>query len=167
MELSSFSGDVNNQGNVILDWSTASELNNQMFEIERRSAESQYITIGYVEGYGTTTERQEYTYLDNSSLTGTYFYRLKQIDFNGRYEYSDEIEIEVTGPLAFELEQNYPNPFNPSTVIKYSISQDDFVKLEVYNLLGETVATLVNGIQVAGRYEIDFNASDLSSGVDG
>lgn len=165
VELSSFTANVNNEGDVSLYWSTSTELNNQMFEIERKSAESQYLTIGYVNGFGSTTEPHQYTYIDNSSLTGTYFYRLKQIDYSGQYQYSDEIEVEVIGPLAFELEQNYPNPFNPSTVIKYSISQDDFVTLKVFNLLGEKVATLVSEIQVAGRYEIDFDASNLSSGI--
>jgi len=138
-----------------------------MFEIERRSAESQYITIGYVDGYGTTTEPQEYTFIDNSSLTGIFFYRLKQIDFGGRYEYSDEVEVEVTGPIAFELEQNYPNPFNPSTSIKYSIPEGGFVALDVYNLLGEKVTTLVNGVHEAGRYEVSFDASNLPAGRQG
>jgi hypothetical protein len=164
VELTSFTA-VDNNAQVVLNWATATELNNQMFEIERRSAESQYITIGYVDGYGTTTEPQEYTFIDNSSLTGTFFYRLKQIDFGGRYEYSDEIEVEVTGPLAFELEQNYPNPFNPSTSIKYSIPEGGFVALDVYNLLGEKVVTLVNGVHEAGRYEVNFDASNLASGV--
>jgi len=164
VELSSFTATDKN-GEVVLNWTTATELNNQMFEIERRSAEGQYITIGYVDGYGTTTEPKDYSFIDNSSLTGTFFYRLKQIDFGGRYEYSDEIEVEVTGPLAFELEQNYPNPFNPSTVIKYSIPEGGFVTLDVYNLLGEKVTTLVNGVQEAGRYEVNFDASNLASGV--
>jgi hypothetical protein len=164
VELTSFTA-VDKNGQVVLNWTTATELNNQMFEIERRSSEGEYITIGYVDGYGTTTEPQEYSFIDNSSLTGTVFYRLKQIDFGGRYEYSDEIEIEVTGPLAFELEQNYPNPFNPSTLIKYSIPEGGFVTLDVYNLLGEKVATLINGVHEAGRYEINFDASNLASGI--
>ena len=164
VELTSFTA-VDKNGKVVLNWRTATELNNQMFEIERRSAESQYITLGYVDGYGTTTEPQEYSFIDNSSLTGKFFYRLKQFDFGGRYEYSDEIEVEVTGPLAFELEQNYPNPFNPSTLIKYSIPEGGFVTLDVYNLLGEKVITLVNGVHEAGRYEVNFDASNLASGI--
>jgi hypothetical protein len=164
VELTSFTA-IDENGQVKLNWTTATELNNQMFEIERRSSEGEYITIGYVDGNGTTTEPQEYTFIDNSSLTGTFFYRLKQIDFGGRYEYSDEIEVEVTGPLAFELGQNYPNPFNPTTSINYSIPESGFVTLDVYNLLGEKVGTLVNGVQEAGRYEINFDASNLASGV--
>lgn len=164
VELTSFSANDNN-GQVILNWTTATELNNQMFEIERRSESSQYLTIGYVDGHGTTTEQQNYNFVDNSEISGTYFYRLKQIDFGGRHEYSEEIHVDVTGPLAFELGQNYPNPFNPGTVIKYSIPENGFVTLDVYNLLGEKVASLVNKVQEAGRYQINFDASNLASGI--
>jgi len=165
VELTSFTATVNNEGSVVLNWSTATELNNQMFEIERKSETGQYTTIGYVEGYGTTTEPQEYSYSDNTVETGTYFYRLKQIDFGGQYEYSDEIEVEVNGPLTFALEQNYPNPFNPSTNIKYSLPENGFVKLSVYNLVGEEVSVLVNGMVDAGFYEVTFNAANLPSGT--
>jgi hypothetical protein len=165
VELTSFAANVNNNGDVILNWTTASELNNQLFEIERRSEEGQYLRIGYVEGHGTTTEPQEYSYIDNTVETGTYFYRLKQIDFLGTYEYSDEVEVEVNGPLTFNLEQNYPNPFNPSTNIKYNIPESGIVKLAIYNTLGEEVAVLVDGMVQAGFYEVTFDASSLPSGA--
>ncbi len=165
VELTSFTANVNNDGYVVLNWSTATEINNQMFEIERRNVDGQYATIGYVEGYGTTTEPKEYSYIDNTVVTGTFFYRLKQVDFGGQYEYSDEIEIEVNGPLSFALEQNYPNPFNPSTNIRYSVPETGQVKLAVYNLVGEEVAVLVNDVLEAGFYEITFNASNLPSGT--
>jgi len=165
VELTSFTANVNDQGNVVLNWSTATELNNQMFEIERKTEEGQYVTIGYVDGQGTTTEPQEYSYIDNTVETGTFFYRLKQIDFGGRYEYSDEIEVEVLGPLTFGLEQNYPNPFNPSTSIEYSVPENGFVKLSVYNLVGEEVIVLVNETVNAGFYEVTFNAAGLPSGI--
>ncbi|MCW9066408.1 MAG: T9SS type A sorting domain-containing protein [Ignavibacteriaceae bacterium] len=164
VELTSFTA-VDKNGKVVLNWTTATELNNQGFEIERRSSENEYITIGYVDGYGTTTEPIEYSFIDNSSQAGTFFYRLKQIDFGGEYEYSDEIEIEVTGPLTFELGQNYPNPFNPGTSINYSIPEAGFVTLDVFNLLGEKVASLVSEVQNAGKYEVNFDASKLTSGV--
>ena len=165
VELTSFAANVNNNGDVILNWTTASELNNQLFEIERRSEEGQYLMIGYVNGHGTTTEAQEYSYVDNNVEPGTYFYRLKQIDFLGTYEYSDEVEVEVNGPLTFHLEQNYPNPFNPSTNIKYNIPESGIVKLAVYNTLGEEVAVLVDGMVQAGFYEVTFDASSLPSGA--
>jgi len=136
-----------------------------MFEIERRSKEGQFITIGYIDGYGTTTEPQEYSYIDNTVGTGIYYYRLKQIDFLGTYEYSDEIEIDVKGPLTFALEQNYPNPFNPATRIKYSIPELSFVTIKVYDVLGSEVAILINEEKPIGTYEITWYAENLPSGV--
>jgi hypothetical protein len=165
VELTSFTANANDNGNVELNWSTATEINNQMFEIERRKTEGQFTTIGYVEGYGTTTEPQEYSYIDNAVETGTYFYRLKQIDFLGTYEYSDEIEVEVIAPSEFTLEQNYPNPFNPSTQITYQLAQNSNVVLKVYNLLGKEVAVLVDEHKEAGIHKVNFDASSLPSGV--
>ena len=165
VELTSFTASVNNEGDVILKWSTATEVNNQLFDIERKSENGRYTTIGSLDGYGTTTEPQEYSYIDNTVGTGTYNYRLKQIDFGGQFEYSDEIEVEVNGPLTFALEQNYPNPFNPSTSIKYSVPENGFVKLSVYNLVGEEISVLVNEIVDAGFHEATFNAANLPSGT--
>jgi len=165
VELTSFSGSVDNEGKVILRWTTATELNNLMFEIERKSDTEPYHTIGYIEGKGSTTEPQDYIYVDETTATGKYFYRLKQIDFIGSYEYSDEVEIDVKGPLVFLLEQNYPNPFNPSTNIKFSIPESGNIKLAVYNVVGEEVAVLAEGITEAGFYDVIFNASSLPSGV--
>ena len=121
--------------------------------------------IGYLAGFGTTIEPKAYSFIDSKLDAGTYSYRLKQIDFDGSYEYSDAVEVEVSIPAVYSLDQNYPNPFNPSTTIKYSIAEDGFVKLAVYNMLGEEVAMIVNTTQKAGRYEVNFNASELSSGV--
>jgi len=168
VELTAFTANTQ-AGKVYLNWSTATELNNLGFEVERKILsnhnEGEWVRIGFVEGHGTTTEPQEYSYFDNTVETGTYFYRLKQIDFLGTYEYSDEIEVEVNGPLTFSLKQNYPNPFNPSTMIKYSIPETEVVKLSIYSVLGEEVAVLFDGMEEAGFYEISFNASSLPSGV--
>ncbi len=165
VELTSFTANVNQSGQVELNWSTASELNNQMFEIERRTSEGQFATIGYVEGHGTTTEPQHYNYTDATVNTGIYYYRLKQLDFLGSYEYFDAIEVDVNGPLTFDLEQNYPNPFNPSTNIKFSVPESGIVRLAVYNLIGEEVAVLVDGVSEAGFFEVTFDASSLASGT--
>ena len=165
VELTSFTASINNKGDVVLKWSTATEVNNQLFEIERKSVYGRYTTIGSLEGYGTTTEPQEYSYIDNTVGTGTFFYRLKQIDFGGQSEYSNEVEVEVNGPFTFALEQNYPNPFNPLTKIKYSVPENGNVKLSVYNLVGEEVSVLVNERVNAGFYEVSFNASSLPSGT--
>ena len=150
---------------VELNWRTATETNNQGFEIERMNAGSSFEQVGYVAGFGTTTEPKSYSFIDSKLDAGNYTYRLKQIDFDGSYEYSNEINVEVALPLEYALEQNYPNPFNPNTKISYSIPEDGFVKLAVYNLLGEEVATLINAFQKADRYEVNLNASGLSSGV--
>jgi hypothetical protein len=169
VELTSFTAAGSNN-NVKLEWSTATEINNQGFEVERKvggrqSSISNWEKIAFVDGYGTTAEPKSYSYIDSELDAGIYTYRLKQIDFNGAFEYSSEISVEVSKPLEYVLDQNYPNPFNPNTLIKYSVPQDGLVILEVFNLLGEKVATLVNEVKVAGRYEIDFDASDLSSGI--
>jgi len=164
VELTSFTASVN-EGNVVLNWSTATETNNHLFEIERKAVTSEYITIGYVEGAGTTTEPQNYSYADNEVETGTYTYRLKQVDFDGTFTYSNEVEVDVTAPLSFNLDQNYPNPFNPTTNINYSIQEAGNIILAVYNTVGEKVAVLVNGYSEAGHFEVSFDASNLTSGV--
>ena len=153
------------EGKVLLNWHTATETNNKGFQIERRSTNGEFIKIGYVEGYGTTSEPKSYSYNDNNVKPGDYTYRLKQIDFDGKSEYLKEVEVNVNAPAAFALEQNYPNPFNPNTTIKYSIPADQQVILKVYNMLGQNVQTLVNGIQKAGQHQIKFDASIFASGV--
>lgn len=164
VELTSFVANVKNNA-VTLNWETATEINNQGFEIQRRSESTEYTTIGSVAGNGTTTEKQVYSYSDAGLEAGKYFYRLKQVDFNGTYEYSNEISAEITAPVEFSLSQNYPNPFNPSTTITFSLAEPTFVKLVVYNLLGEVVQTLKNENMNAGSYNITFDASALPSGM--
>ncbi|NWG28155.1 MAG: T9SS type A sorting domain-containing protein [Ignavibacteriaceae bacterium] len=164
VELTSFTA-LSNGADVELNWTTATETNNQGFEIQRMNAGGSFEQVGYVAGFGTTTEPKAYSFIDSKLSEGNYTYRLKQIDFDGTFTYSDAVNVEVEIPLEYALEQNYPNPFNPSTTIKYSIPEDGFVKLAVYNMLGEEVATIVNATQKAGRYEMNFDASGLSSGV--
>jgi hypothetical protein len=164
VELTTFAGKSKNN-EVELSWTTATETNNQGFEIERKNNSGEFEQIGYVAGFGTTTEPKAYSYIDSELEVGEYTYRLKQIDYDGTATYSEEVNVEVEIPLEYSLEQNYPNPFNPTTTIKYSISKDGFVKLSIYNLLGEEVTTLVNSEQKAGRHEVNFDASKLSSGV--
>ena len=164
VELTSFTANV--LGNSVnLKWNTATELNNSGFEVQRKSANSEWSNIGFVAGFGTTTEPKVYSFTDDKAAVGNFTYRLKQVDFDGSYEYSNEINVDVTGPAQYSLDQNYPNPFNPSTLIKYSVAQDGFVNVSIFNLLGEKVATLVNSNMKAGSYELNFNASQLSSGV--
>ncbi len=121
--------------------------------------------IGFVPGYGTTTERMSYSFIDENLITGTYKYRLKQIDFDGTFAYSNEIEVEVDfTPKKFFLYQNYPNPFNSSTIIRYQISQDDRVRINLYNILGEKLLTLFDGEQEAGEHRVRLSSDELPSG---
>jgi hypothetical protein len=150
---------------VQLAWRTASEQNNAGFEVQRRSEKaSEWQVLGFVRGAGTTAEAQSYTFLDKSA-SGKVQYRLKQIDFDGQFEYSNIIEVDAGAPKQFALEQNYPNPFNPTTLISYQLPVASEVSLKVYDVLGKEVATLVNERQEAGTYHFNFNASSLSSGV--
>jgi len=165
VELASFSASVN--GDIVtLSWMTATELNNSGFEVERKSGEEEWTVLGFIEGNGTSTETQVYSFVDRGLLTGTYNYRIKQIDFNGSYKYYElSEEITIAAPNSYDLSQNYPNPFNPTTRIKYSVPVDGFVNIAVYNVLGEKIADLVNSIQKAGNYELTFNATKFASGV--
>jgi hypothetical protein len=164
VELTSFSA-LPNGTEVLLQWTTATELNNQGFQIERKDADNSWTNIAFVNGYGTTSEKQNYSYKDMNLNSGTYTYRLKQMDFNGSYEYSNVIEVEIVIPLQYSLGQNFPNPFNPETRIKYYLPFDSNVRITVYNSIGEKLKELVNGINNAGTHEIIFNADDYSSGV--
>jgi hypothetical protein len=164
VELTSFAASINGK-NVSLSWTTATETNNSGFEVERKSETSNWQLIGFVKGNGTTTEKQIYNYYDNNISVGKYSYRLKQVDFNGSFEYSKSVEAEIITPDKFELNQNYPNPFNPSTTIKFSLPSAGNVKLSVYNLLGQEVQTLLNGFMEAGVHTVNFNAKNINSGI--
>jgi plastocyanin len=164
VELTSFAA-RSDGNNVILNWSTATELNNQGFEVQRSVSENEFATIGFIQGAGTTTETQNYRFVDANLSVGTYTYRLKQIDFNGTFAYSNVISAEVGSPNQFELLQNYPNPFNPSTNIKFTLPEGGNVSLKIYNALGQEVSSLVNGFMEAGSHNINFNASALNSGI--
>ena len=116
-------------------------------------------------GFGTTTEPKSYSFIDSKLETGNYNYRLKQIDLDGSFAYSNTINIKIEQPFVFTLDQNYPNPFNPVTSIQYAIANKQFVKLIIYDVLGNEIAVLVNEEKPAGKYEVSWNASNLASGV--
>ncbi len=166
VELASFISNVSGR-DVNLNWTTSSELNNAGFDVERRIVNTnEWIKVGSVAGNGTVNTPQEYSFTDRGLEAGKYNYRLKQIDFNGNFEYfnlSSEVNIGI--PTKFALSQNYPNPFNPSTKIEYQLPNDGVVKLSVYDNSGKEVMTLVNEYKAAGYYTADLNASSLSSGV--
>jgi hypothetical protein len=147
-----------------------------------QSAVGNWEEIGFVPGFGTTTEPRSYSFIDvlsltpnlpagRQGLTHTLRYRLKQIDFDGSFEYSDVVAVEIISPVKFSLEQNYPNPFNPTTKIKYTVPvtlsevEGSLVTLKVYDVLGNEIATLVNEEKPAGSYEVEFDGNNLPSGI--
>lgn len=164
VELTAFTAISQNQ-QVTLNWSTATELNNNGFEVQRSAPNSDFITVGFVKGAGTTTEQKEYSYTDKNLSNGLYTYRLKQIDYNGSFEYSDAIEVDVRSLNNYSLEQNYPNPFNPTTKIGYVLSEKANVKIIVTNTIGEQIAVLVNQTQEQGYHQLTFDANNLPSGI--
>jgi hypothetical protein len=165
VELTSFTASAS-QNKVTLNWTTATETNNSGFEIERRQ-DSEWERIGFVEGHGTTTESEAYLFVDDiSNITATAIaYRLKQLDFDGSFEYSDAVYVENISPVDFALHQNFPNPFNPTTTIKYSLPVKSQVNLVVFNSLGQEVKQLVNEAKEAGKYTFEVNASNWPSGI--
>jgi len=168
VELASFTSSVKD-GIVTLSWMTATETNNSGFQVERKAAkEDSWTVLGFVKGNSTTSNISRYTYTDNVAKLGeaSYSYRLKQMDFDGTYKYYTlNNSVEISTPKTFSLDQNYPNPFNPSTTIAFSVPSDSKVSLQVYDILGKVVKTLVNGQKAAGSYTVSFDASSLSSGV--
>lgn len=170
VELTSFS--ARSEGaSVILDWITATEINNYGFEIERavRNSESgvlSYGKIGFVAGAGNSNGVKEYSFTDSTAKAGKYSYRLKQIDNDGKYKYPGTVEISVSVlPKKYSLSQNYPNPFNPTTTIRYQLPEAAEVDLKVFDMLGREVRTLLKEMQNAGNYDIVFDSAGLASGI--
>ncbi len=153
---------------VQLSWETASELNNAGFEVERALGSSdRFEKVGYVKGHGTTTEAQRYRYADTDLPfdASQARYRLRQVDYDGKYEHSPVVEVALAAPDRFTLHGNYPNPFNPETTIRYELPGAEQVNLRIFDALGREVALLVDGVQNAGRHEVRFEAHNLPSGI--
>lgn len=176
VELIGFTGTSN--GNIVkLEWQTATETNNYGFEIERTSSPlpsneggdteggGDWRIIGFIPGHGTTTEPYNYSFKDEVISQGAFQYRLKQIDYNGSFTFSDEVNIDITLPLEFKLFQNYPNPFNPGTLISWQLALPNFVTLKIYDVLGSEVATLISKELQAGNYKIEFDGAEFPSGI--
>ncbi|MHC1737926.1 MAG: T9SS type A sorting domain-containing protein [Ignavibacteriaceae bacterium] len=172
VELNTFSA-KSTKNLVSLNWETKTEVDNYGFEVERSlkseigSQMTEWTKIGFVPGSGNSNAPKSYSFKDNTPRIGKVLYRLKQIDNDGTFSYSDVIEVEVALPTEFKLEQNYPNPFNPTTKIQYQLPVNSHVKLELYSITGEKISTLVNDELEAGYYTLILNASELklSSGV--
>jgi len=164
VELVSFTASANRM-NADLKWSTATEVNNFGFAVERKTNDN-WNKVGFVEGAGTTNSPKNYSFTDNNLTSGTYSYRLKQIDRDGKFEYSQSVEVTIGQTVKeFALMQNYPNPFNPSTMISYQLPAASHISLKVYDMLGNEVAMLVNETKEAGSYTAQFDGTKLSSGI--
>ncbi len=164
VELISFSASIVSK-TVTLYWSTATELNNHGFEIQRSNDGTEFYSVGFVNGRGTTTRQQNYSYSDKNVFDGKYYYRLKQVDFNGSYEYSGIVEVEFRAFDSYLLEQNYPNPFNPTTTIGFGLQEKSNVKITIINGIGEEVAVVLNKEIESGYHHVEFNAANLTSGI--
>ena len=169
VELSSFTSNVNGR-DIQLNWTTKTEVNSNKFVIDRalvntKDAAVTWTSIGTIQASGTSNSPKQYSYSDTKLQSGKYQYRLRMIDNDGSYKYSNVVETEIALPKNFELSQNYPNPFNPTTKIDYQVPVDAKVILEVYNITGQKVIELVNQDQSAGYYTVDFGSSKISSGV--
>ncbi len=164
VQLSSFFADVVNNA-VNLYWSTDTEINNLRFEVERKTEHTDWITIASIDGKGNSNVKNDYFYTDLNNLYGTIYYRLKQVDLDGNFTYTNSISVNKSANYSYSLSQNYPNPFNPVTNINYTVAKDGLVKIKVYDVLGNEVCELLNQIKAAGSYTLQFNASNLPSGV--
>jgi hypothetical protein len=173
--LASFTArEIRGQG-VRLDWRTLSEINNYGFFVQRRLQNTTAwtdVNTQIIPGHGTTNEPHDYTFTDRTVTTGSWQYRLKQVDLDGTEHFTEPINVTTVtsvkevAPIEFALKQNYPNPFNPETSIKFSVEQTGRATLEIFNLLGQKVATLFEDVVEAGFYEtVKFNASNLASGI--
>jgi uncharacterized delta-60 repeat protein len=156
------------QQSVLLQWNTATEMNNYGFEIERQSEISKtWEKVGFVAGTGTSNSLHEYSFVDEKVTPGHYVYRIKQVDKDGSFKYAKEVQVEVgLAPKVFTLGQNYPNPFNPSTVIEFTVAENGPATLKVFDIRGREVATLFHGDAETGKYyQATFDAKSLASGL--
>ncbi|MCH8034155.1 MAG: T9SS type A sorting domain-containing protein, partial [Bacteroidetes bacterium] len=164
VEITKFTGSYIN-GLVQLKWQTSTETNNSGFEVQKRYEGTSFEQIGFVEGIGSTTEETLYSFTDEQNLVGRIYYQLKQIDSDSGFTFSNEIMVEIPRITDYQLSQNYPNPFNPSTTIKYSVPSQSKIKIALYDIIGNEVSTLFEGVQRTGIHEINLTADNLSSGV--
>lgn len=170
VEMVNFSAKVRNNS-VILEWQTATEVNNYGFEIERagpgeQQSPERYTVIGFVQGSGNSNSAKTYSFVDKGTPKGKVQYRLKQLDTDGSFSYLPKIEVEIEVPLQFAMHQNFPNPFNPSTTITFTLAEDGLTTLKIYDILGREVMTIVNGDLKAGLvHSVNFDGSKLISGV--
>jgi hypothetical protein len=154
-----FNRDIN------LEWSTASESNNKGFEVQRSANGSDWNTIGFVPGVGTSSTLQKYHYEDRGLSPSKYYYRLKQIDFDGKFKYSSVINFNLVEKAGYSLEQNYPNPFNNRTMISYSVPRATKVRLTIYDLQGRIMKVMEEGVKPAGKHTVELITGSMGKGI--
>ncbi len=150
---------------VRLAWSTEVEYNNKGFEIQRSLNGTDWITIGFIDGAGNSSTHVDYQYLDKGLPTGVYYYRLKQVDIDNKFRYSNMVSVTIASPKGFSLEQNYPNPFTNQTTIAYSIPRATKVRLSIYDVQGRLMQTIDEGMKTPGRYVVDVHTDNLGKGI--
>ena len=163
VELTTFNAQILNN-EVLLNWETATEVRNYGFDVEKSIDGKNFSKLGFVQGNGNSNSTKYYSFEDNSPETGINYYRLKQIDTDGSFEYSKIISVNLNIPIEFSLSQNYPNPFNPTTTIDFTLPSNTFVSLKVYDLFGKQTALLINEQKEAGSYSLPFDGTNLASG---
>lgn len=173
VELSAFDAHVLD-GAVNLTWATESEKNSWGFNVYRSlRAETDYERINgeMIEAAGNSTTHREYAFMDSrvESQT-TYYYKLQQLDINGAVRWYGPLSVTVTqapsaAPEQFVLYENYPNPFNPSTTIQYDVAEASVVTLEIFDITGKRVKTLVNDDKAAGSYSVVWDATDSAGRI--
>jgi len=180
VELISFTS-TTGDGQVTLRWTTESEIENLGFNIYRSinsnpPAGGQFLIINdeLIPGAGNSSKRHEYKYVDKGLINGVkYWYKLEDVDYSGNTELHGPVSatpVKKAAPKEFCLYPNYPNPFNPFTTISYDLPEEGYVKLAVYNMRGEKVATLMKGNQEAGLYRLSWDGTNqngeiMSSGI--
>ena len=170
VEIASISAAAQEEG-VLIEWSTSTEINNFGFDVERSSeppiaGASTWIKLVFVPGSGTSEIAHDYSYIDKRVAPGRYFYRIRQINRDGSSKYSDSVAAVVGNPkLNFSLEQNYPNPFNPTSTIEFVLPKKALARLEIFDLRGHKIATLLDAETEAGEHRVSFDCGHLSSGV--
>ncbi len=168
--LSSFEGKVT-KNYVKLIWVTENEVNNSGFDIERfvilsDSQGSSWSKICFIQGSGNSNGAKIYTFEDKKLNTGKYRYRLKQIDYNGQYEYFNlNNDVIIGKPSEFTVSQNYPNPGNPKSKIDFQMPFDGKISIRVYDILGQEVRVLLDENKTADYYTVEFDGSNLASGI--
>jgi hypothetical protein len=170
VSLSSFTSSVNKR-DVTLMWVTEWELNNSGFDIERREVikpgeTSAWQKITFIQGHGTSNVSNGYLYKNEKLKAGNYQYRLKQIDYNGNFEYfSLEPDVSINPPGNFKMSQNYPNPSNPKSKINFEMPVNGKVTIKVYDITGREVITLLDETREADYYTVEFDGTNLASGA--